>query len=172
MPISVNAANITNIILGIILILSSLGVVVAKKPVYSALSFLLTLVTLATFYLMLSAQFIAVMQVLVYAGAILVLFMFVMVLFQDAHDEIVKFKPKSMPLLIGLALFLFLVALLYLGLQMTGLLATPNTLPNGYGTVQSLGKVLYIDFFFPFEVVVLLFLVALVGALYIARKVA
>ena len=73
------------LLLGLLLILSGLGVILAKKPVYSALSFLLTLILLAIQFLELSANFIAVMQVIVYAGAILVMFMFVIVLFQDAH---------------------------------------------------------------------------------------
>ena len=159
-------------ILGTILILSSLGVLIAKKPVHASLSFLLTLLALAALYLQLSAQFIAVIQVLVYAGAILVIFMFVIVLFQDAHQQISRFPAKAaIPLLYGAAAA-FLLALFLLGKQLTALGQAPalEGLPEGYGTVQALGQALYIDYFFPFEAVTLLFLIAAIGALYIGRK--
>jgi NADH-quinone oxidoreductase subunit J len=157
-------------ILCIVLILSSLGVILAKKPVYSGLSFLLTLLSLSGLYLQLSAQFIAVMQVLVYAGAILVIFMFVIILFQDAHQQIPKFEAKSAPFLLWIAAFSIVLALVFLGARLIGLIPAGKGVPEGFGTVQSLGQLLYVDFFFPFEAVILLFLIAVVGALYIGRK--
>lgn len=157
-------------ILGIVLILSSLGVILARKPVHSCLSFLLTLMTLATIYLQLSAQFIAVMQILVYAGAILVIFMFVIILFQDAHEQISRYEVKSFrPLLIAAA-SAFVLAMGFLGKQFIQLKPAIDTIPEGFGNVQSLGRTLYLDFFFPFEAVILLFLVAIIGALYIGRR--
>lgn len=156
--------------LGGILILSSLGVILSPKPVQACLSFLLTLLTLAALYLQLSAQFIAVMQVLVYAGAILVLFMFVIVLFQDAHQQIALYQPKSTPVLLVMALTAFLVMLGALGVYLLNLSPAKGGLAEDFGTVESLGRALYIDFFFPFEAVILLFLVAVIGALYIGRK--
>lgn len=157
-------------VLGLILVLSSLGVVLARKPVHASISFLLTLLTLATIYLQLEAQFIAVMQILVYAGAILVIFMYVLVLFQDAHVQISRYEPESSPWLLYGACAAFLILLVWLGKQFIGLPETNQQLSKGFGTVQTLGKALYIDFFFPFEAVILLFLVALVGALYIGKR--
>lgn len=156
--------------LGIILILSSLGVVLLRKPVHASLSFLLTLLTLATLYLHLSAEFIAAIQILVYAGAILVLFMFVIILFQDAYQHIEKFKPKSNSLLLWISAILFLLTLAILGMQLTGLASSSGNIPAEFGTIQSIGHALYVDFFFPFEAITLLFLVAVIGALYIGRK--
>lgn len=158
-------------ILGCILILSSLGVILVSKPVHASLSFLVTLLALAALYLQLSAQFIAVMQVLVYAGAILVIFMFVIVLFQDAHQQIAQFQAKSTPLLLAFAASTFILALVFLGERLTSMTTSKESLPAGYGTVQSLGHALYVDFFFPFEAVILIFLVALIGAVYIGKKV-
>lgn len=155
---------------GSVIVLSSLGVILLKKPVHACLSFLLTLMTLAMIYLQLSAEFISVMQVLVYAGAILVIFMFVIVLFQDAYLKISEYEPGSLPLLIGLAAAGFAAAALAFASQIIALTGTTKSLPQGYGTVEALGKTLYIDFFFPFEAVILLFLVALVGAVYIGKK--
>ena len=157
-------------ILGIILIFSSLGVIMAPKPVQSSLSFLLTLITLAALYLQLSAQFIAVMQVLVYAGAILVLFMFVIILFQDAHQQINKFKARSAPFFLFIAASSFILMLSLFGSRLFNFKQAQPAASSGFGTVESLGKALYTDFFFPFEAVVLLFLIAVVGALYIGKK--
>lgn len=157
--------------LGIVLILSSIGVILAKKPVHSSLFFLLTLMTLAVTYLQLSASFISVMQIIVYAGAILVIFMFVVVLFQDAYLHIEEYESKSYPPFLYFAAAAFILTLILVGRHFLPFNLLNNTLPAGYGTVESLGKTLYLDFFFPFEAVILLFLVALVGALYIGRKI-
>lgn len=156
-------------LIAILLLLSSVGVVFAKKPVYASMSFLVTLLALALTYLELSAQFIGVMQVLVYAGAILVIFMFVIILFQDAYLQIDQIKAKSFAALLASAALALFLALLFLGMQITHITAQTN-LPESFGTVQSLGRALYIDFFLPFEAVILLFLISLVGAVYIGKK--
>lgn len=157
-------------ILGVILIMSSLGVILAPKPVQASLSFLLTLLTLAALYLQLSAEFIAVMQVLVYAGAILVIFMFVIILFQDAHQQLARFQSRSTPALLLIAASAFILLLAFYAIQLFGLSPAQAETFTGFGTVESLGKALYIDFFFPFEAVILVFLVAVIGALYIGKK--
>lgn len=162
--------SIAQWILAFVLIASSLGVVLAKRPVFSCLSFLLTLLSLAALYLQLSAQFIAVMQVLVYAGAILVLFMFVIVLFQDAYQQIANFKAESSTLLLALGGAAFVVALAFLGWDLVGLSPPKQALAEGFGSVQALGRALYVDFFFPFEAVIFLFLIAAVGVLYIGKR--
>lgn len=157
-------------IFGLILILSALGAILLPKPVHASLSFLLMLLTLSFYYVQLSAQFIAVMQILVYAGAILVIFMFVIILFQDAHQNIARVKPQSFfPLILGSGIA-FVLALLFVGRKLIYLPSSDVQLSEGYGTVESLGKALYIDYFFPFEAVILVFLVAVIGALYIGRK--
>lgn len=161
---------IIDYILGAILILSSLGVILLRKPVHASLSFLLTLLALAALYLQLSAEFIAVMQVLVYAGAILVIFMFVIVLFQDAHQQIAKYESHSAPPLLIFAGASLVTTLAFLGHRFVGLTTPRDLLPEGYGTVQSLGHALYLDFFFPFEAIILMFLVAVVGALHVGKK--
>ena len=166
----ISFANSAQWILGCILILSSLGVILARKPVHACLSFLLALLMLAALYLQLSAEFVAVMQVLVYAGAILVIFMFVIVLFQDAHEQIGRFPANSMPQLLIGAASVFVLSLVFLATRLGGITASPKGLPEGFGTVQALGQTLYVDFFFPFEAIILLFLVAIVGALYVAKR--
>lgn len=159
-------------IVGGLLILSSIGVTIATKPVHASLSFLLTLFVLAVLYLQLSAEFIAVMQLLVYAGAILVLFMFVIVLFQEAHQHISLYQEKSARLLVFGAASIFVATLVYLGFRLLELPSGQDDLPQDFGTVQSLGEILYRDFFFPFEAITLLFLIAIVGALHIGKRTA
>ncbi len=159
------------IFLGIILILASLGVILSKKPVHSCLYFLLALLTLAGIYLQLNAEFIAVMQVLIYAGAILVTFMFVMLLFQNAHQKIVLTHGRSTPLLLAASGGCFTLALIYFGKQLSTYVSEGSKpLTEQFGTAQSLGKLLYVDYFFPFEAVILLFLIAAIGSLYIGKK--
>lgn len=163
-------ANPIQCILGIILILSALGIIIARKPVHASLSFLLTLLSLAALYLQYSADFIAVMQILIYAGAILVIFIFVIILFQDAYQHIDLVHPQSAPLFLFIAGTAFVVALVFLGQRFLGIQPVDKQLPEDFGTVQALGHALYIDFFFPFEAVTLLFLVAIIGAFYIGKK--
>ncbi len=162
--------SFTQWILGITLILSAIGVVSLRKPIHASLSFLLSLIVLAVFYLQLSAEFIAVMQILVYAGAILVIFVFVIVLFQDAYQQMARFKSQSQPQFLTIAGIAFVVALSFFGSKLIHLANFNQTLPQEFGSVHGIGRALYLDFFFPFEAVILLFLVAIVGALYIAKK--
>lgn len=156
--------------LGILLILASIGVITARKPIHASLFFMLALLTLAAIFTVLSAEFIAVLQVLVYAGAILVIFVFVIVLFQDAYSQIDKNKPLSAKPLIIVGGLSFLIAFAAFGSLILGKERAAQEPPQEYGTVQALGKALYIDFFFPFEAIILLFLVAVIGALYVAKK--
>lgn len=159
------------VLLGILLILCAVGILVAKKPVYAALSFLATLMLLAAHYLILSAEFIAVIQILVYAGAILVIFIFVMMIFQDAYRQIHEVRGKGSPLFIAFASAAFIVAVGGVVWKLGSWPASKETvLPVGFGNAASIGKSLYIDFFFPFEAVLLLFLIGMVGAVFIARK--
>lgn len=165
-----NLEIIFQLLVGAVLILSSLGVLIAKKPVYASLSFLLTLISLAALYLQLSAQFIAIMQILVYAGAILVIFMFVIILFQDAYLKIAQTEPTASPWLVGAGILSLLGLFGFLSYRIWNTQESTKTLPETFGSVQELGKALYLDFFFPFEAVILLFLVAMIGTVYIGKR--
>lgn len=163
-------ATLDQWIFGLLLILSSLGMLLTSKPVQASLCFLLTLLSLAALYLELSAQFIASMQILIYAGAILVIFIFVIVLFQDVHQQIHIYRAKSKTAIVGAAAGTFIAAFLLVGFHLSSLQTKPQALSQEFGSVHSLGRLLYLDFFFPFEAVILIFLVAVVGAVYIGRK--
>ncbi|CRX38951.1 NADH-quinone oxidoreductase subunit J [Estrella lausannensis] len=165
-----SAVVILEAFLGLILIFSSLGVILAKKPVYSCLFFLLTLLTLATLYIELFTEFIGLLQVLVYGGAILVLFMFVIVLFQDAHEQIVNLPAMSSYPLLFMGGISLIGAFSYFCYRIFGFENPREEVREGFGSIHSIGKTLYLDYFFPFEVASLMILVALIGALYIGRK--
>ncbi|HRD55347.1 MAG TPA: NADH-quinone oxidoreductase subunit J [Parachlamydiaceae bacterium] len=162
--------NFAEVFLGSLLILSSILTVSLKNPVHASLTFLAALLTLATVYIERSAEFIGIMQVLVYAGAILIIFMFVIIMFQDAHEKLNEFKPKTGKSFVLTAAGMFLAATLYLLKSFLQVSDKPTELKNGFGTVQNLGQALYLDFFFPFESVVFLFLVAIIGAFYMGKK--
>lgn len=163
-------ATLTQWILGIMLIFSAIGVVSLRRPMAASLSFLFSLVLLASFYLQLSSEFIAMMQILVYAGAILVIFVFVIVLFQDAHQQIDKVKANSSLGFIAFSGSIFFIMMaLFLG-SVVPINQIKSSLPERFGSAEGLGEALYLDFFFPFEAVILLFLVAIVGALFIAKR--
>lgn len=158
-------------VIATLLVFSAVGVVSCRKPLYSALSFLGTLLLLAAYYFTLAAEFIASMQVLVYAGAILVIFVFVIVLFQDAHVQIDRFPAASSKVLLAAGACFFAVSLGTLGWYLfASQMTRTSPLPANWGLVKGIGEALYLDFFFPFEAIIVLFLVAMIGALYLARR--
>ncbi len=157
-------------VIGILFVASAFGVIVLKNPIRASLSFLFSLLLLAVFYLQLSAEFVALVQILVYAGAILVIFVFVVVLFQDAYLQLNRFQQKSSPLLIALAALSSAFLFICLVLCSRTYSIPKQNLPERFGTAHEIGKALYTDFFFPFEAMTLLFLAAVISSLYLAKK--
>ena len=154
-------------VLSLVALASAVVVVTHRNPVVSALALAFNLLAIAGFYLLLDAQFIAWLQVIVYAGAILVLILFVIMLL-NLREEL-RGRPSGAiqrsfgPLLGGL--FAWIVA--------RSLVRTPSGFPArspGYGTVEALGRELYGRFFYPFEVVSLLLVAAMVGAVLLAKR--
>lgn len=154
----------------VLLLLSAVAVLLVKKPVHASLCFLVTLLSLAGLYIELAAPFLAVIQILIYAGAILVLFMFVIILFQDAYPEILKYPPGSSKVLLGVALVALLAVGSLAAVQWHGAYLLKEGSVGDFASVQVLGEVLYKAFFFPFEAVIFLFLSALIGSLYMAKR--
>lgn len=167
------ADDTIELFLGIVLLLSSLGLIFLKNPVHACLSFLVTLMTVAWFFLELAAEFISVIQILIYAGAILVIFIFALVLFQDAYQQIDLHKRSmnSIPTITAIGSIFIPLIYFYARVKTIDYTAVlPNELPHHFGTAEGVGKILYSHYFFPFEAVVLLFLIALIGSLYLAKK--
>ncbi len=155
-------------ILSFMAIMFALMVVFSRNPVNSVLYLVLTFFCIAGHYLVLNAQFLAVVHIAVYAGAIMVLFLFVIMLMNLNQDT----EPQKTTLskliagVIGGMLLLVLVGALK-GTEQIGLKQIGH---SDIGLVRNLGKVLFREFLFPFEIVSILLLSALVGAIMIGKK--
>ncbi len=160
------------VILGAIAVASAVSVIAQRRVVYSALSLLLNLCALAGLYILLNAQFIAIAQLIVYAGAIVVLFLFgIMLLEVDWED----FKAGKMgwlryPAFVFAALLLAeIVYVLSAGtLGATGMYT--QALMAQHGNVWLLGRALFTDYLIPFELTAVLLLGAIIGAVFLGEK--
>ncbi len=164
-----NLEQIAFLILAVAAIASAILMITRRNPVTSALFLVFNFFIIAVLYLFLRAQFIAIIQITVYAGAIMVLFLFVIMLLNLGDDKLLKWKlnsAKTISVLLGIAL---LVEVSYFVLHFT---STEGMSPNAesIGTVESIGKVLYLNYLFPFEVTSILLLAAIVGAIFLAKK--
>lgn len=146
------------------------GVIASRLPVHSALSLLLVLGSLAVTYLLLAAQFIAVVQVIVYAGAIIVLFLFVIMLLRGQLGET---SPTTLPWQapVGVVLAAAFLTVVLLTLRVG---ASPGAVPISaeFGTAQTVGRVLFTTFLLPFELASVILLVGIIAAVVIGRPTA
>jgi NADH-quinone oxidoreductase subunit J len=149
----------------LIIALSSVLVVALRNPIYSALSLLIMFFHVAGLYVTLHAEFLAAVQIIVYAGAILVLYLFVVMLLNLKQDDRYH-RQWPMAALIGAALMLTL----WKGQAITPIPTNQETAVEGLGNTEALGDVLYSTYLFPFEVASLILLVAMIGAIVLAKK--
>lgn len=155
-------------ILSFLAIMFALMVVFSRSPVNSVLYLVLTFFCIAGHYLLLNAQFLAVVHIAVYAGAIMVLFLFVIMLMnlnQDTEPQKTAFSKAIAGIIGGLLLFLMVGVL-----RGTEQLVIKQYGHSDIGLVKNLGKVLFGEFLFPFEIVSVLLLAALVGAIMLGKK--
>jgi NADH-quinone oxidoreductase subunit J len=137
-----------------------------KNPVTAVMSLVATFFGLAAMYATLSAHFLAVLQVLVYAGAITVLFIFVVMILNREEVTPLSFRPlRVLGVLAGVYLFVKFADVVVVGLP-TGV-PTPSV---EFGTVAAVGDLLFRDFLYPFEAISILLLVAIVGGVVISRS--
>lgn len=160
------------LLLSLVAIASALGMLLSRNAVYSALFLVLNFVTVAVFYLLLGAPFIAMAQITVYAGAIMVLFLFVIMLLGAESLPKSNVLPWQRPLAIGLSVLLFAEAayLLVTKARPAGNVLAPEAAVNATENLQQLGVALFTDYLLPFEVVSILLLVAMVGAIILTKK--
>lgn len=157
-------------VLGILSIAGAVGTITAKNPVSSAMALVFHFFMLAGLYLTLQAEFIAVLQVLVYAGAIMVLVIFVIMLLNLGNEESLK-EGSNMRKVAGYALGSLLTAALFIMIILSD--NKYENLPASavdVGSVEVLGQSLIKDHLFHFEAITLLLLVAVIGALILARR--
>jgi NADH-quinone oxidoreductase subunit J len=169
--------------------LSSVGVVLSRQTIYSALSLVLTVGLLAVIFLLLNAQFLFAVQVIIYAGAVMVLFIFIIALLNPEAEDRPTLDVRAVIGLTGVAVTTILVFVT----ARNGLASNPQRLHgqliggandpyhtfafpvdavNAAGNVQTVAGQLFTTFLLPFEITSLLLLVAAIGAVYLTRRAA
>lgn len=149
------------------------GVILSRRPVHSALGLLVVLLSLAVDYLLLDAQFIAAAQIIIYAGAIVVLFVFIIMLLaahSGEHAGIGAFAgPAGVPTVVAMCVLLA-AGLLALVTRAAPPGAAAHPLPPAFGTIQDVGRVLFGRYLLPFEAASLILLVGMIGAVALGRR--
>jgi NADH-quinone oxidoreductase subunit J len=160
------------LILAVVAIATAIGMLLNRNSVYSALFLVLNFITVAVFYLLLGAPFIAMAQVTVYAGAIMVLFLFVIMLLGAERLADAQVLPWQKPLAYGLAFVLAAetIYLLVTRARPEGNILAPNATVNTVENLRQVGMTLFSDYLLPFEVTSILLLVAMIGAITISRR--
>ena len=152
-------------------IFAALMVVFYRNPMVSVVFLIVNLICIALFFLILHAQFLFAIQLIVYAGAIMVLFVFVVMLLNLRHEEATRSGSRVQTTL-ALAGGVFLVGALWMALW--GRSVAPNTYTGGFwigfGTVEDMGRLLFNDYLFAFEAASVLLVAAMIGAVILARR--
>lgn len=152
--------------LSFVAILSALLVVFSKNPVYSVLYLIITFFAIAGHYILLNAQFLAAVHVIVYAGAIMVLFLYVIMLLNLNRDT----EPhKSNLLKFAATICAGLLMIVLVGSLKGTELVAKSTSTKDIGLVKNLGQILFTDFLLPFEIASVLLIVAMVGAVMLGK---
>ncbi len=159
------------IILTLITLFSALMVIFENRPVYSVLYLVLCFFSIAGHYILLNADFLALVQIIVYAGAVMVLFLFVVMMLNlnKIDQEQISLNKRLIYVIGGGSLLLILLSLF----KTDGALilnASGGSLPDTFGTVNSVGLVLFQDYMIPFEFTSILFISAMVGAVILGKK--
>jgi NADH-quinone oxidoreductase subunit J len=157
------------LILGTVALVSGALVVFQKHPLRSALWLILNFFAVAGIYLLAHAEFIAAIQVIVYAGAIMVLFLFVIMLLNIRQPEAEPKIPFIGQKLGGIVLAAFTGLILVYGVTRAAL-TSGKTMAPGLGNTESIARSLFTDYLLPFEVTSVLLLVAIVGAVVLAKS--
>jgi NADH-quinone oxidoreductase subunit J len=156
--------------LSVAALVSAMMVVASKNPVHSILFLIITFFAISGHYILLNAQFLAIVNIIVYAGAIMVLFLFVVMLMNLNADSEPPQKNKFILFggtIAGASVLLVLVAALKQS-AVTNQVVEINS--GNVGLIENLGKILFTDYVFPFEISSVLFLSAMIGAVVISKK--
>ena len=155
-------------VLALLLIASAIVVITNRNPVTSAVALAFNLVAIAGIYMVLDAQFIGLLQVIVYAGAIMVLILFVIMLLNLREEAKAHPAGTFQRILAPVTALLFAIVI-----GRAVWLSAPSSFPEkteGFGTAASLGKELFTRFYYPFEAISLLLVVAMIGAVLLAKR--
>jgi NADH-quinone oxidoreductase subunit J len=152
-------------------IVASLMVVTRKNPIHSALFMVLTLLCVAVLYVLLHSPFIAILQVIVYAGAIVMLIVFVIMLLDLEEELRSRLKIVSSKVVGGFLAFLFLIGILYAAVARSPAVQKgPYTAEKMATNVRDVSEVLFTKYLFPFEIISILLVAAIIGAVVLSKK--
>lgn len=163
--------NITKIIfwsLSTIAFICAIYTVIAKNPIFSAISLLVCFACIAGHYLLLNAQFLFIVHIIVYAGAIMVLFLTTLML-MNLNEESERHKP-AIAQIAAVVVSIVLGLLLMFLLRKSNVILVTGPIAKNVGDIKSLGKVLMDEYFYPFEFVSILLLSAMVGVVLLIKK--
>ncbi len=159
---------ITFVILALVAIASAAGMILSRNAIYSALYLVLNFLTVAIFYLLLNAPFIALSQVAVYAGAIMVLFLFVIMLLGAEQVPLMLKQRQTIP-----AVLLALALAGALGVWFAGQAGVTGVIPepvDTFGDPRAVGVELFFQYQLPFQITAVLLLVAMIGAIILTKR--
>ncbi|WP_162056092.1 NADH-quinone oxidoreductase subunit J family protein [Pontibacter pamirensis] len=152
-------------------LLCALMVVISKNPVHSVLFLIITFFTISGHYILLNAQFLAAVNIIVYAGAIMVLFLFVIMFLNMGKESEKEVKTSTLSKIAGTIAGGLLFVVMIAALKDTEIAGyNAETYDSQIGMVESLGVVLFTEYLLPFELASVLFLVAMVGAVMLGKK--
>lgn len=157
------------LVLAVIAIGSALGMLFSKNAVYSALFLILNFSVVAVFYLLLDAPFIALTQVTVYAGAIMVLFLFVIMLLGAEQTGRINAARWVQPVAFTLAAIL-IAETAYIVFVQKNVAAITASIPVDFGAPVAVGKLLFNQYLLPFEITSVLLLAAMIGAIVLTKR--
>jgi NADH-quinone oxidoreductase subunit J len=146
----------------------ALSLVVARHPIRSALALIVVMVALAGLYLLLGAEFVAAVQIIVYAGAIMVLFVFVIMLLNAGEEE--RTNVSRLASTAGIPLAVALAGFLAAAVARSTPVTAAAAAPQGAASTRALANLLFREFVYPFELTSFLILVAILGALVLAQR--
>jgi NADH-quinone oxidoreductase subunit J len=154
-----------------ILVFAAFRVVTARNPVHAALWLVLSFFTAAAHWLMLRAEFLAIALVLVYVGAVMVLFLFVVMMLDVNFDSLRKRFRSYVPVasFVGIVV-LAEMALVLIGNRPVGAAAGTAPVPPGGSNTRALGRLLYTDYVYPFEIAAVVLLVAIIAAIALTHR--
>lgn len=154
--------------LALLAVVAAAGVVLSKSPIYSVLWLIVVFFSISGHYILMNAQFLAIVNIIVYAGAIMVLFLFVIMLMNlNADAEPPKnIYLKAAGIIAGMCLMIVLVA----AIAQSADIKIPLAKGSDVGLIKNLGKALFNEYVIPFEISSILFLSAMVGAVVIGKK--
>ena len=149
----------------------ALGVIFNTSPVGSAMCLIGMMLGLSGIFVLLQAHFVAILQIIIYAGAIMVLFMFVIMLLNLKEAASADWVTRGNNLYISITTGVLAIGILYKIVDVIFMteLNSPSTLSDSFGTVATIGEALFTDFVLPFEVASLLLLAAMIGAVVLAK---